>query len=193
MFRQSKWPAEGDTRPHAFMSTSVQFCVAQAFSRISKMATVLRFMMSTSHWPMESPARLNLAASSCSSDHWGSLLASSWRDQQQSLSSHRFKKPPISMTAGLRAHLEEHLHLQWAEAVPLFDSWVSLQKRPSGHPATHPLNGNHLTVGSDERGLRMLLHKGRLNPCKRGQTVKMLNLSASHGSDLRNACSPGPS
>lgn len=61
-----------------FMSTSVQFCVAQAFSSISKMATVLRFMTSTSHRPMVSPARQNRASSSCSSDHWGSLLASSY-------------------------------------------------------------------------------------------------------------------
>lgn len=60
-----------------FMSTSVQFWVAQAFSRISKMATVLWFMMSTSHRPIVSPAKQNLASSSCSSDHWGSLLASS--------------------------------------------------------------------------------------------------------------------
>lgn len=77
--RQFKcWPAGSSDAPLTFMSTRVQFWVAQAFSRISKMATVLRFMMSTSHWPMVSPDRENLASNSCSSDHWGSLLASSY-------------------------------------------------------------------------------------------------------------------
>ncbi|TNN40013.1 hypothetical protein EYF80_049811 [Liparis tanakae] len=78
-FTSGGW-GEGGGAGRTFMSTRVQFWVAQDFSRISKMATVLRFMTSTSHWPMARPAGENLAASSCSSDHWGSLLASSCRE-----------------------------------------------------------------------------------------------------------------
>lgn len=59
------------------MSTRVQFWVAHAFSKISKMATVLLLMMSTSQRPIVKPASSKAAANSCSSDHCGSLFASS--------------------------------------------------------------------------------------------------------------------
>lgn len=91
-----------------FMSTRVQFWVAQAFSRISKMATVLRFMMSTSQRPMIRPARLKSAASTCSSDHCGSLLASSWGTEIQlflgyksNTPQHGIKKQQVHMMAAV--------------------------------------------------------------------------------------------
>lgn len=53
----------------------------------------------------------------------------------------------------LQTHFKEHLHLQGGEAVAFLDSWIPLEERSSRHSPTYPLNGNHLTVGCDERGV----------------------------------------
>lgn len=62
-----------------------------------------------------------------------------------------------------QTYFKEHLHLGGGEAVAFFHSWIPLEERSSSHSPTNPLNGNHLTMGCDERRVRVLLHKGRLN------------------------------
>lgn len=62
-----------------FISTRTQSWVDQYFSRISNTVWVDLFMISISLWPISRPFEVNLADIICSSDHWGSLLASSWK------------------------------------------------------------------------------------------------------------------
>lgn len=50
-----------------------------------------------------------------------------------------------------QTHFKEHLHLQRREAVALLDPRVSLEEGSGRHPTTDPLNGDHFTVGGDER------------------------------------------
>lgn len=64
------------------------------------------------------------------------------------------------------SHFKEHLHLEGCEAVAFLDSWVPLEERSSGDPPTDPLNWNHLTLGCDERRVRVLLHKGSFDACQ---------------------------
>ena len=72
----------GVTPNSIFISIREQFKDAQARSRISKMATVMRLMMATSSRPMTMGPALSWAAISCSSDHWGSWFSSSWKMKQ---------------------------------------------------------------------------------------------------------------
>lgn len=58
------------------------------------------------------------------------------------------------------SHFKERLHLEWCETVAFLDSRVPLEERSRGDPPADPLNRNHLTLGSDERRVRVLLHKG---------------------------------
>ncbi len=61
-----------------FISMSEQLTDAHAFSRISNTARDVREIISTSWRVILSPPHSNPAAISCSVDHWGSWLASSW-------------------------------------------------------------------------------------------------------------------
>lgn len=65
-----------------------------------------------------------------------------------------------------QSHFKEHLHLEGCETVAFLDSRVPLEERSSGDPPTDPLNRNHLTLGGDERRVRVLLHKGSFDACK---------------------------
>lgn len=80
-----------------------------------------------------------------------------------------------------QTHFEEHLHLQRCEAVALLHTWVPLQERAGCHPSAHPLDGNHLAMGRDERRVRVLLHEGRLDAwlqdgCRGGKEEKEISL-----------------
>lgn len=61
------------------------------------------------------------------------------------------------------SYFEKHLHLKGREAVSLLDSWIPLEEGSSRHSPTHPLNGNHLTVGCNECRVRVLLHESGFN------------------------------
>lgn len=69
------------------------------------------------------------------------------------------------------SHLEEHLHLEGCETVAFLDSWIPLEEGSSGDSPTDPLDGNHLTLGGDERRVRVLLHKGGSDACESQDTV----------------------
>lgn len=67
----------------------------------------------------------------------------------------------------VHSHFKEHLHLEGCETVAFLDSWIALEERSSGDSPTDPLNGNHLTLGGDERRVRVLLHEGSFDACKK--------------------------
>lgn len=67
---------------------------------------------------------------------------------------------------GAHPHFKEHLHLERGEAVAFLDSWIPLEERSSGDPPTDPLDRDHVTLGSDEGRVRVLLHKGRFDACE---------------------------
>ena len=76
----------------------------------------------------------------------------------------RMQKPYTFSSENIQyAYFEEHLQLQWREAISFLDTRISLEKGPGGHPSTDPLDGDHLTVDRDERCVRVLLHKCRLD------------------------------
>lgn len=84
-----------------------------------------------------------------------------------------------------QSHFKEHLHLEGCETVAFLDSRIALEKRSSSDPPTDPLNRNHLTLGGDEGRVRVLLHKGSFNTCKRVRILSSVPhirlLSTEHG------------
>lgn len=63
---------------------------------------------------------------------------------------------PTTLPTAIQAtptHLEEGLHLERGEPVPLLDAGIPLEEGPGGYPAADPLDGDHLTVGRHECSL----------------------------------------
>ena len=75
---ESDWLDSTSTPNSTFMSTSVQFCVAHARSRISNTASVVFDRTSSSTAVIVTPDRVMPAATIWSSLHWGSWFASSF-------------------------------------------------------------------------------------------------------------------
>ena len=73
--------------------------------------------------------------------------------------------------------LVEKLQLNRVEAESFFHSQVPLEKGASGHPACDPLNGDHVTMLSNEGCVIMLADKVVLDAwSSRGRTISLIHV-----------------
>lgn len=107
------------------------------FLQYFKIACVAWLMISTSVWPITSPAEQNLAAINCSSDHCGPLLASS------------LKISSILSVLKLTS----------------FDTRISFEKRTYCYSPTNLFNWNHFTLRFHESHLPTFSSKSSFDTC----------------------------